>query len=663
VDDDKLPFGFEYLKRATFREVNFGESSDQGRASLIAGRETVRPGFELCARCGKVQRPDREPEHALSCPSNKPGAKQQIEACLYLYREFASEALRLLLPLADMSTTKQLHSFVAALQVGLEERFGGSVDHLHTTVYSDPVEGGTLRKQYLVIFDTVPGGTGYLKQLITPQSEGGEMPLFEAMDMARKRIESCLCWSDPDRDGCYRCLYAFRSASDMDDTSAQVASDLLRRILAGRGKLLRIASLGEISITGLLESALEVRFVEALRQISNQDGRTAKLKPAVVNKKPGYRWTLGDAEWVVEPQVVPPVSESGRVPVSIDFVMRPATASGDRRLAIFLDGWTFQKDRIAKDLYQRMALLATGTWDVWTFTWADLDQPLAVDRDVEVPELAVTDPTRLKKFLQQMGRPECAPILQRPVFSWFEAELMGDGLPWPEIAKAVLAARMVGAQAVDGEAWLRFVERVAPPVAQPGLAAKTPLQIAHDQAGSNPFVELVAVHDGAEAALVCSLDDRQEHRQDPQLKTAWHGYLRLFQLLRRIDNAWFMTRTSPTEGDAYRRIAAARGAVPEEAPWSGLDEIEPDYLGLARALMGAGVREPEIGMEIPDTRGDTWAEAELLWEKEQVAVTSQADTEHARGNPAGGWEVLCMEDLADDPAPVIEALGRTEESS
>ncbi len=184
-----------------------------------------------------------EPEHALSCPCRKEGAKQQIESCLYLYRTFASEALRLLLPMTDLGTSGQLNSFVAALQAGLKERFGGRVDHLRTTVYSDPVAGSTLRKQYLVIFDSVPGGTGYLKELLTPPTPGGGMPLFEAMEMALRRIEGCRCWNDPDRDGCYRCLYAYRNARDMGDTSAQVASDLLRRILAKRGQLQKIASL------------------------------------------------------------------------------------------------------------------------------------------------------------------------------------------------------------------------------------------------------------------------------------------------------------------------------------------------------------------------------------------------------------------------------------
>jgi len=52
---------------------------------------------------------------------------------------------------------------------------------LRTTLYSEPAEDTTLRKQFLVVYDTVPGGTGYLKQLVTPSREGGRIPLFEVL--------------------------------------------------------------------------------------------------------------------------------------------------------------------------------------------------------------------------------------------------------------------------------------------------------------------------------------------------------------------------------------------------------------------------------------------------------------------------------------------------
>ncbi len=675
LDDDRLPFGFELLERATFREVNFGESTDQGAKSVIAGREAARPGFELCGRCGKVQRPKRfagggdEPEHALSCPCRKEGARQQIESCLYLYRTFDSEALRMLLPMTDLGTSRQLNSFVAALQAGLGERFGGRVDHLRTTVYSDPVAGSTLRKQYLVIFDSVPGGTGYLKELLTPPTPGGEMPLFEAMEMALHRIEGCRCWNDPERDGCYRCLYAYRNARDMGDTSALVASKLLRRILAKRGGLRKIKSLGEVSISGLMDSVLEVRFLEALRLITDNQGRAAKLKPAVINQKTGYRWSLGEAEWVVELQVLPPVAESAGLPVSIDFVMRPASARSERKLAIFLDGWTFHKRRIGKDLRQRMALLAGGGWDVWTFTWGDLDDKLGVSSSLDqVPELAVPDPANLKDVLRRCGLAEHVGLVGQPVFRWFENEIKGPGLPWRNLAGAVLAARMRRVLPGDAERWGRFVDRVAPPAARGALAEMAPKLLSEDRGEINAFFELTAVHDGSEAALLCTLDDREEGYDAPEFKAAWQGYLRLFQLLRGAPGAWFMTRTGTAEGAEYQPLAAqlhGPGAPPGRQPpggaaWRDAGEIEPGYRRLALRLMAAGVREPEIGMEIPDRRGDAWAEAELLWEEERVAVTARADTAGALGEASEGWTVLYLEDLGGDPAPVIEVLTGSE---
>jgi DEAD/DEAH box helicase domain-containing protein len=654
VDDDKLPFGFEYLERATFRDVNFGEPSGQGTRSTIAGREGMRPGFEICGRCGKVQRSEN-PEHAFSCPSRKEGSRQEIESCLYLYREFASEALRLLLPMMDLGTTRQLHSFVAALQMGLRELFGGSVDHLRTTVYSDPVPGSTLRKQYLVLFDTVPGGTGYLKQLVTLDPKG-EMPLFEALELARRRIEECSCWNDPERDGCYRCLYAYRNSRDLDDTSAQVASDLLRRILGDRTKLTEIAALGDISISGLMDSVLEVRFIEALRYITDPEGHGAKVKPSVVNQKPGYRWILGEAEWVIEPQVTPPAAETGGTPVSIDFVLRPARGGSERRLAIFLDGWEFHRDRIAKDLRQRMAMVAGGHWDVWSFTWADLDEQLSAGAVLDVPDFAVPEPGQLKHTLQRMGLSHLAPLADRAVFEWFAAELRGEGLPWRELANGVLAARMSAAGPADARTWANFVERAAPPVAHTALVAILPRLMSADLGKSHPLFELMAVHDGSEGALLCTLEDAEEHRETIALKLAWQGYLRLFQLLRLAPNCWFMTSSGTADPGDYGVIANLRDGVPEDSAWKELEAIEPPYQVLARRLMAAGVREPEIGMEIPDHQGDTWSEAEMVWEEERVAVTSRAETERVIGWPAAAWVVFYLEEIEEDVTGVMGAL-------
>ena len=345
--------------------------------------------------------------------------------------------------------------------------------------------------------------------------------------------------------------------------------------------------------------------------------------------------------------------------------MCPASARSERKLAIFLDGWTFHKNRIGKDLRQRMALLASGNWDVWSFTWADLDEQLDVPTHhtvaPDVPEFAVPDPAALKVMLQQVGLPGLAGLVEQPVFRWFEAELLGGGLRWRDLAGAVLAARMRPVQPGDAERWLHFVDRVAPPIARPALVDMAPRLIAEDRGEVHPFFEITAVHDGSKAALLCTLDDREEGHDDPAFKAAWQGYLRCFQLLRRTQDAWFMTRTGTEEGNAYEPLAAMRHGPPGDAAWRDAAEIEPDYRRLAQRLMAAGVREPEVGMEIPDRRGDTWAEAELLWERERVAVTARAETAGALDAPSGDWRVLFLEDLGDDPTPVIEALKASED--
>lgn len=84
------------------------------------------------------------------------------EECLFLYREFETEALRLLIPATTMDASNvRVESFVAAFMLGMKKKFG-NVDHLRATVSEVPVPDADYRKQYLIIYDSVPGGTGYL---------------------------------------------------------------------------------------------------------------------------------------------------------------------------------------------------------------------------------------------------------------------------------------------------------------------------------------------------------------------------------------------------------------------------------------------------------------------------------------------------------------------
>lgn len=133
-DQQSFPFGFEFLDNVTFREVNFGEQSEQGAPMEIGGKELNRPGFSICTECGTLQRKRKAEElyrnHATWC-SRRKNPEANTQQCVFLYREFSSEGIRLFLPEVGFADTNEaLLSFVAALELGLARRFRGAVDHL-----------------------------------------------------------------------------------------------------------------------------------------------------------------------------------------------------------------------------------------------------------------------------------------------------------------------------------------------------------------------------------------------------------------------------------------------------------------------------------------------------------------------------------------------------
>jgi DEAD/DEAH box helicase domain-containing protein len=207
LDKADFPFGFEFLRKVAFREINFGQKQANVEEINIAGKPMPKIGFVLCRECGKVHNVREKFEHAISCRYRNSKSDKTIQDCLYLYREFSSEAIRILLPVLSLTEDQRLHSFVAALYLGLKKKFGGNIDHLRTAIHEEPIPDSGLRKKYLVLYDVVPGGTGYLKELMRPPQ-----PLMEVFQLAREVLRSCECGQSPDKDGCYRCLYIYRRA-------------------------------------------------------------------------------------------------------------------------------------------------------------------------------------------------------------------------------------------------------------------------------------------------------------------------------------------------------------------------------------------------------------------------------------------------------------------
>lgn len=385
----ELPFGFEFIRSASFRDVNFGELGS-GDKFKVADLDACRPGFKLCKLCGKVQKDpkpskreeeEKEPEqtHAFDCIGRSKNAPENIIDCLYLYREFHSEALRILVPFTRVGMdVSVVQSFSAAVQLGLKERYGGQVSHLRVLVQEVPEPESGYKRQYLLLYDSVPGGTGYLHQLLAQDAD----TLKEVFRLALGKLKACRCQSDPDKDGCYNCVYQYRLGRIMSSVSRRKAIDLLEELIENLHLLERTDSISGISLNSALESVLERRFIESIRRMSKVGGLPAiQLVQEVINGRTGYQMQIGDRQYLIELQIDLDASVGVKRASRPDFLIRPRKGSCRKPIAVFCDGWTYHRDIVRDDAAKRTAILNSGKYHVWSVVMEDVE--LAVEKKAE----------------------------------------------------------------------------------------------------------------------------------------------------------------------------------------------------------------------------------------------------------------------------------------
>jgi len=152
---------------------------------------------------------------------------------------------------------------------------------------------------------------------------------MEAFDLALNELRSCGCNNETEKDGCYRCLYAYRSSYKMPETSRDTAIELLSEILRHKDAMIKTDTLRNVRMNVLFDSELEARFIEALRRMRTGDLPIA-LNKELVNGKPGYFLRIGDRAYHIEPQVNLGPAEGVSIPVRADFIFR----SHERRKAL-----------------------------------------------------------------------------------------------------------------------------------------------------------------------------------------------------------------------------------------------------------------------------------------------------------------------------------------
>lgn len=382
--DKDIPFGFEYYRKATFREVNFGQRDLMDSQPItVSGNKVSRNGFRICSECGMVDKNNGEPfRHHISCKYFRNNSEKPVIECLYLYREFTSEAVRILLPMNETDISAGIPSFIAALRMGLEEMFGGDVDHLDITVSYFPEHSSGMRKFYLVMYDNIPGGSGYLKELATSADS-----FMDMLQKAYDRLKNCKCQNDKNKDGCYECLFAYRNSRDLPDIRRSEAMRVLSLIL-DNVQFVQTTSIDDIPVHILLESELEKKFIKALQK-AGSDSSPITLEKQTCHGHAGYLMKMksssgDDAAYYIIPQIKLDSSDRVSVASTVDFLIEPVhqTRNKLKPIAVFTDGFQYHGDissnnyRFPTDLAQRMAIVRSQRYLCWSLSYNDVQKHL-----------------------------------------------------------------------------------------------------------------------------------------------------------------------------------------------------------------------------------------------------------------------------------------------
>lgn len=368
------PFGFEFIPHCTFRDFNFGSKSTLPGPRIAGERRSAQP-FRICRNCGTLQKPSRGDDdrgtHPPSClVAREPElARDRWETGAFLMRGFKTEAIRIVIPVVGEADDDDLKSFVAAINLGMRRHFAGKVDHIRSTIFEAQLDGMTAVRS-LYLYDSVPGGSGYLRQI-------GEHPetMRAVITRAVAALRDCPCNQEPDRNGCFRCVKPYRAQFGPGEPDRDRARQLMETILQTWDSLTKTETGIDDSIKGaLVESALEKRLLRALSDLYGDGALTPQV---LTGGRRGFVLRAGRPDaprfWTIEPQVQIDARFRGLPKKRIDFLLTPVRRAGTRPIVIEMDGLEYHAGTVAQDLLDRITMIRSGEVRVWTLSWRDLD--------------------------------------------------------------------------------------------------------------------------------------------------------------------------------------------------------------------------------------------------------------------------------------------------
>ena len=670
--DDKA-FGAEYARHADIRHINFGPLGQRGEAIRVDDRSINAARFSICRHCGADQESRRRPNetderhHHFGWCKVRSGAVAADWLPLSLYHQLTTDAVRVLLPISMFEIEERLASFKGSLLLGLRHDFGGDPDHLAILPAELPNRHGQGRYRFLVLYDRVPGGTGYLDRLADPDR------MRRILEGARQAIARCQCVNEG-RQACHRCLLGVVDHSEYELVSRDLALKLLDDLLASWDVDDTIASICEVDIGKVEESELERRFKVALQDWAKNQTDVA-IAPAVGEQgRDAWEIRFGSGEGIKRYRIDEQEGLGTSPATTPDFLIRRVDAPGTD-VAIYLDGFGFHASKehpnIAADAQKRRGVRSSNRW-VWGMSWDDVEsfhQAARADpprKPSFAPLLKGSARTRAKQA--HANRPE---RLDYDTLDKNPMELLLAYLDSPEDKKwSDLACSLVAGFAAVGANGRVASDSVRTALEAASKGEEIPVSEYGPLLGAtwvNEFqLRLTAFLDLMEPSserwtVVAAVPDDDDAYEDPDHRDRWRSWLSWSNLLQFLgpidsertawvggtseagspdqDDLWILTRAgvssttaAPTPiGDA--REVSISSQMEEELELIDDDEVK----GLVRGALERGAPGFVAGFEIDGQP------IEAAWVNEKVAVIPSGDN-----TEIPGWDIRSVDQWTVD---------------
>lgn len=416
-----IGFGIEFCNNMDLYEANYGMQMQSG-AKVEINNDNVIPenGFVTCRYCGKTtaliaKHSDASEQHYKFCNhknvsfSDDGGA--DVFKPLYLYRHIQTEAIKLLLPIQIMDAMATIEMFKAGIELGMKTYYNSSPEHICIDSYMESNHASGQKDYYLVMYDTIPGGTGYLAKLYNTDE------FSSLLQKTYDKIKECSCQLEG-KDGCYHCILTYGNQYSRDSFSRELAERLFEKLVWATNSWERIeGSIGTISQSGAAEdSELELKFIKAIQTL-------AKNKKWTLDKVPdddSYHYDLHivieenntDIYYSIKPQFELTVAYGVRHTTIPDFQIMCTSAIINGKeannilempwWAIYLDGYKYHacapNMRFYSDLEKREGIKYANPQRMfsWTITWDDI-QLFETEKE---DELGLNSITRLAQLLE-----------------------------------------------------------------------------------------------------------------------------------------------------------------------------------------------------------------------------------------------------------------------